>query len=77
MTGLVSGLRPMITRVACRVTVEAEGSTGAGLAAWHSCSAGRLLATPDMGVALMFFSDLSNHLRIRHFLAPKVLPFLV
>ena len=40
----------MITRVACRVTVEAEGGTGAGLAAWHSCSAGRLLAAPGMGV---------------------------
>ena len=43
----------MITRVACRVTVEAEGSTGAGLAAWHSCSAGRLLAAPGMGVTLV------------------------
>ena len=42
----------MITRVACRVTVKAEGSTGAGLAAWHSCSAGHLLATPGMGVTL-------------------------
>ena len=53
MTGLVWGLRPMITRGACRVTVdpEAEGGTGAGLAAWHSCSAGRLLAAPGMGVA--------------------------
>ena len=50
LTGLVWGLRPMITRVGCRVTVEAEGSTGAGFAAWHSCSAGRLLAAPSMGV---------------------------
>ena len=52
-----TGLGPsatMITCGACRVTVdpEAEGGTGAGLAAWHSCSAGRLLAAPGMGVAL-------------------------
>ena len=51
------GLMPMITRGACRVTVdpEAEGGTGAGLAAWHICSAGRLLAAPAKGLRRVFF----------------------